>query len=148
MSGSKYFSMLIALFLVMALGTAARAQAPRTNTHPEAQPPAGKTRLLDRNEFQAGMSVTEVNKIVQPIPLSAREKEAALAGIDKHIEEEATVLKGKLKQVLPDELGVLSKTVGWNPDQQNALIVAWRAIDPAASLWMPSCARAMRVSPR
>ena len=132
MSVSRSLSLAIALFSALGLASVANAQLPKANTNPQAQPPAGRSPRLERHEFQAGKAVAEQNKIVQPIPLNAREKEAAMAGIDTHIAEEAATLKGKLKNVLPDELGVLAKTTGWSQEHQNALIVAWRAMDPAA----------------
>ncbi len=88
---------------------------------------------LKRNEFQAGKAVAEANKIVQPLPLTAEERDTAIASIDRHLTEDTEALKAKLKNVLPDELAVLAKTTNWTADQQNALVVALRASDPAAA---------------
>jgi hypothetical protein len=87
---------------------------------------------LPSNTFQAGKAVAAVNKVIQPIPLSANERDMALDGIDRHLADQVAQLKEKLKIVLPDELGVLAKTAGWRQEHQNALLIALRAGDPAA----------------
>ncbi len=53
------------------------------------------------------------NKIMMPIPLSASEQEKALAAIDRHVADEIGQLKTRLKEVLPDELTILTMTNGW-----------------------------------
>lgn len=126
---------IMAIAAVFAIGTAGTvyAQVPKTNVNPNAQPgPTGTAHGLQRNVVEAGKSVTDPNQIVQPIPLNAVERETALAGIDAHVAEEAVEIKAKLKNILPDELAVLAKTVGWTPEKQSAFVVAFRAGDPAA----------------
>lgn len=85
-----------------------------------------------RNSYEPTKAVAAINKIMQPVPLSASERDTALEGIDRHVADEVASLKAKLKTILPDELSVLSKTVGWNAEKQNNLLVALRAGDPAA----------------
>ena len=84
------------------------------------------------NSFEPGQPVAAVNKIVTPIPLSAGERDTALDGIDRHVAEQVVQLKEAIKNALPDELAILAKTNGWQPEKQNALLVALRAGDPAA----------------
>jgi hypothetical protein len=85
-----------------------------------------------RNSFTPGKSIAVENKIVIPIPLTANEREAALEGIDNHVALDVARLKDRLQKILPDELAILSKTTGWQPENQNALLVAVRNVDPAA----------------
>jgi len=70
------------------------------------------------------------NKLLMPIPLSAAEQEKALAAIDRHTSDEVAQLKERLKEVLPDELSILTLTNGWRAEDQNALIAALRNGDP------------------
>ncbi|MBL8830688.1 MAG: hypothetical protein JNM18_27185 [Planctomycetaceae bacterium] len=128
-------ALMLSMALVLALSPqVTHAQRKQVLTNPEAQAPLTDTAPgLKRNEFQAGKAVAEANKIVQPLPLTAEERDTAIASIDRHLTEETEGLKAKLKNVLPDELAVLAKTTNWNADQQNALVVALRANDPAAA---------------
>lgn len=87
---------------------------------------------LRPNALGTAQQVAMPNNIIQPIPLTAAEKEAALAGIDKHLVAEIAKLKISLKNVLPDEIATLAKTAGWKPADQQALVVALRAMDPTA----------------
>jgi hypothetical protein len=87
---------------------------------------------LRRNSIQAVASVAVQNAIIMPVPLSAKEKESALAAIDKHLIDEVAQLQQKLTGALPDELAVLAKTAGWKTDHQQKLLVAVRTNDPAA----------------
>ncbi|HTU27349.1 MAG TPA: hypothetical protein VMF30_18210 [Pirellulales bacterium] len=72
------------------------------------------------------------NKILRPVPLSADEQEKALAAIDRHSADELAQLKDRLKDVLPDELGILALTNGWRVEDQNNLVAALRNGDPTA----------------
>ncbi len=72
------------------------------------------------------------NKLLMPIPLNASEQEKALASIDRHINDEIDHLKDRLKDVLPDELGILAMTNGWTQEKQNALVAALRTGEPTA----------------
>jgi hypothetical protein len=72
------------------------------------------------------------NKILRPMPLSADEQEKALAAIDRHTADEIAQLKQRLKDALPDELGILTLTNGWRAEDQNALVAALRNGDPTA----------------
>jgi hypothetical protein len=87
---------------------------------------------LARNTVQSGEAAAVPNKIVTPLPLSATERDLALGSIDRHLADEVARLKDKIKNILPDELAILTKTSGWTPEKQNALLVALRAGDPAA----------------
>lgn len=87
---------------------------------------------LRGNTTDAGPAVAMTNPIVRPRPLSAAEKDAALAGIDRHLAEEVAQLRAKLDHILPDEIGILAKTGGWTPAQQQALVAALRVNDPTA----------------
>jgi hypothetical protein len=123
-----------AIVAICTMGTASSIYSQvKTNVNPNAQPAvSGTANGIQRNVVEPGKSVTDANKITQPIPLNAVERESALAGIDTHIGDEAVELKNKLKNVLPDELAVLTKTVGWAPEKQSAFVTAFRAGDPAA----------------
>lgn len=125
----------LSMLLLLAISPqSSYAQRKQIQTNPEAQAPLTDTAPgLKRNEFQAGKSVAEANKILQPLPLTAEERDSAIASIDRHLTEDTEALKAKLKNVLPDELAVLAKTTNWTADQQNALVVALRASDPAAA---------------
>ncbi len=125
----------LSMLLLLAISPqSSYAQRKQVQTNPEAQAPLTDTAPgLKRNEFQAGKAVAEANKIVQPLPLTAEERDTAIASIDRHLTEDTEALKAKLKNVLPDELAVLAKTTNWTADQQNALVVALRASDPAAA---------------
>jgi len=123
----------LATIFVLGIGDSAYSQGVQPNLNPDAQQGvASTTNRLQPNVIEAGKSAADPNKVVQPIPLNAVERETALAGIDRHIGEEAAELKAKLNNILPDELAVLSKTVGWTADKQSAFVVAFRAGDPAA----------------
>jgi hypothetical protein len=84
------------------------------------------------NAFEPNKPVAMTNKIVKPIPLTAETQRNALANIDQHLAGHIADLNEKLKTVLPDELDMLSKTAGWKPEDQQALVVALRAVDPTA----------------
>jgi hypothetical protein len=87
---------------------------------------------LRGNVLDAGPAVAMVNPIVRPRPLSAAEKDGAIVGIDRHLAEEIAQLRAKLDHILPDEIGMLAKTGGWTPAQQQALVAALRVNDPTA----------------
>lgn len=95
------------------------------------QPSFGNSALRP-NAFEPNKPVAMTNKIVKPIPLTVETQRNALANIDRHIAGHLANLTEKLKTVLPDELGMLSKTAGWKPEDQQALVVALRAVDPTA----------------
>ncbi len=116
--------------LVSAMSVTAQAQigAPPKNG---AEPSYGNEGIR-KNSFEPTKAVTMPNKVIQPIPLSASERETAIQGVDRHVAEEIVALKEQVRQALPDELSVLAKTTGWTPENQNALLVAFRAGDPAA----------------
>jgi len=95
------------------------------------QPSLGN-QALRSNSIEPGKAVAVVNKIVTPLPLSAVEKESAVKAINKKISEATTELQAKLKTLMPDELSVLTKTTGWKPEDQQSLLTALRAGDPAA----------------
>jgi hypothetical protein len=105
------------------------AQTSPARTSPE---PQFGDQGLKGNTIQSGEAAAAPNKIITPLPLSAKERDSAMAAIDQHIGEEVSRLKEKLKSVLPDELAILAKTAGWKPEKQNALLVALRSGDPAA----------------
>ncbi|HWB01200.1 MAG TPA: hypothetical protein VG713_22075 [Pirellulales bacterium] len=126
----RIFSALLAAPLAAALCVGPEAFGQNAPGGP-AEPSAGN-QPLRRNSFQPGKTVAEPNKVIKPIPLTAKERDTALAGIDRHIVESITQLKDKVNKTLPDELGILSKTTGWSPEKQNALLVALRNSDPAA----------------
>jgi len=133
---SRLRAMFIPIIAVSAVATASTVYsqvARRTNLNPNAQPPISNTAGgVQQNVVEPGKSVADPNKIIEPIPLNALERESALAAIDAHIADEAADLKTKLKNILPDELAELAKTAGWAPDKQAAFVVAFRAGDPAA----------------
>jgi hypothetical protein len=85
-----------------------------------------------RNPYQQNEPAAEPNKLPQPLSLTPRDRELALQEIDQHLGEQVAILRANLKNVLPDELSILTKTVNWTADRQNALLVALRAGDPAA----------------
>ena len=95
------------------------------------QPSLGN-QALRSNSIEPGKAVAIVNKIATPLPLSAVEKDSALTSINKKIGDAVTDLNMKFKGVLPDELAVLTKTSGWKPEEQQGLLTALRAADPAA----------------
>ena len=74
--------------------------------------PSEANQDLRSNTFEPGQPAALTNKIVTPIPLTAAERDTALAGIDKHIAADVATLKEKLKGVLPDEIAILAKTSG------------------------------------
>ncbi|MBL9093053.1 MAG: hypothetical protein JNL96_17680 [Planctomycetaceae bacterium] len=96
--------------------------------------PSEANQDLRSNTFEPGQPAALTNKIVTPIPLTAAERDTALAGIDKHIAADVATLKEKLKGVLPDEIAILAKTSGWTSENQQALVTALRAGDPTAVL--------------
>jgi hypothetical protein len=122
-------SHILTLIVTLAGGSVAFGQAAANQAQPE---PTLSNQQVRSNSIQAGQPVAAVNKIVTPVPLSAGERDTALDGIDRHIGEQVVQLKEKLKNVLPDELAILTKTTGWQPEKQNALLVALRSADPAA----------------
>jgi len=85
---------------------------------------------LRPNSFEANKAVAMVNKIIQPVPLSADSQRTALADIDRRIIGQIGDLGDKLKTILPDELAILTKTNGWKTEHQQALVSALRAGDP------------------
>ncbi len=87
---------------------------------------------MPRNASPPGKADVSSNSIIQPIPLSAKEQEAALGAIDQHLTDDVAQLKAKLKEVLPDELSILAKTEGWTQQNQSGLITALRSGDPTA----------------
>jgi len=95
------------------------------------QPSLGNAALRP-NSFEANKSVAMNNKIVKPIPLTADAQRNALTNIDRSLSEQVGQLNEKIKTILPDELGILAKTEGWKPDDQQALVVALRSGDPTA----------------
>lgn len=95
------------------------------------QPSYGNSALRS-NAYEPNKPVAMTNKIVKPIPLTAETQRNALANLDRHIAGHVADLNEKLKAVLPDELGMLAKTEGWKPEDQQALVVALRAVDPTA----------------
>jgi hypothetical protein len=118
--------------LFVALGLAAYAEA-QIAVPPRVGPvPSEGNQALRPNALDTGHPVAMINRIVLPKPISADEKQAALIGIDEHIVSEVAALKESLKTVLPDEIAVLAKTAGWQAPDQQALVVALRALDPAA----------------
>ncbi len=122
------------LTLMMVLGLTSCEEAYSQQTAPPGsttEPVDGKEPIR-RNSYEPTKAVAAANKIMQPVPVSASERDTALEGIDRHVADEITALKGKLKTILPDELSVLSKTVGWTAEKQNALLVSLRSGDPAA----------------
>ena len=119
--------------LLFGLAILAGGAVPLTHAIPaRAQQADPVVKNVRANSVEPGQPVAGVNKIVTPIPLSANERDIALEGIDRHIAEQVAQIKEKLKNVLPDELAMLAKTTGWQPEKQNALLVALRAGDPAA----------------
>lgn len=115
----------------------AQTGVPRVANRPFVNAPPPQADPIPANSFEAGKAVAAPNKIVQPMPLAANEKDAALGGIDKHIAEEVARLKTKVSGLLPDEIGVLAKTAGWTADAQQKMLAALRANDPPAvySAW-------------
>lgn len=87
---------------------------------------------LRQNALGTTQQVAIPNRIIQPIPLSAAEKETALTGIDNHLATEIAELKLALNKVLPDEISMLAKTAGWMPADQQTLVTALRAQDSTA----------------
>ncbi len=123
----------LSVALVAALGlTAVREAYSQVAPPGSAAEPTDGSEPVRRNSYEPTTAVAAMNKIVQPVPLKADERDTAVEGIDRHITEEVAGLKAKLKTILPDELTVLSKTVGWKAEKQNALLVAFRSGDPAA----------------
>lgn len=90
------------------------------------QPSLGNAALRP-NTFDPNKPVAMINKIVQPVPLSADSQRAALMNIDKHISGQIADLSERLKKILPDELAMLTKTTGWKPEDRQALVDALRA---------------------
>ena len=90
------------------------------------------TGALRKNSISPAKPEVTQNKLLMPIPLSAAEQEKALAAIDRHLADEISQLKGRLKDVLPDELSILTLTNGWRAEDQNALVTALRNGDPTA----------------
>jgi hypothetical protein len=70
------------------------------------------------------------NKIIKPVPLTADSQRSALINIDKQVVQQVGALSEKLKNLLPDELAMLTKTAGWKAEDQQALVAALRAGDP------------------
>jgi hypothetical protein len=122
-------SQILALIVTLAGGSVAFGQAGANQAQPEQ---TLGNQLTGSNSIAAGQPVAAVNKIVTPLPLSASERDAALDGIDRHVADQVVQLKETLKNALPDELAILTKTTGWQPEKQNALLVALRSADPAA----------------
>ncbi|MDB5385176.1 MAG: hypothetical protein JWM11_822 [Planctomycetaceae bacterium] len=87
---------------------------------------------LRPNSFEANKPVAMPNKIIIPIPLSGDAQRSALTNLDRHIADQVGDLAEKLKTILPDELSILAKTDGWKKEDQQALVVALRAMDPTA----------------
>ncbi|MCE9608367.1 MAG: hypothetical protein K8U03_26075, partial [Planctomycetia bacterium] len=94
--------------------------------------PSLGNQALRSNSIEPGKAVAIVNKIMTPLPLSTVEKETAVASIDKKVVESVTEMSTKLKTLMPDELSILTKTTGWKPEEQQSLLTALRAGDPAA----------------
>jgi len=95
------------------------------------QPSLGNS-ALRANSFEPNKPVAMTNKIIKPVPLSADSQRSALANIDRHISAEVSDMCEKLKTILPDELTILTKTVGWKAEDQQALVAALRASDPTS----------------
>lgn len=95
------------------------------------QPSLGN-QALRANSIEPGKAVAVVNKITTPLPLSAVEKESAMKAIDKKITDASADMHMKIKALMPDELAVLTKTTGWKAEDQQGLLTALRAGDPAA----------------
>jgi len=95
------------------------------------QPSLGN-QALRANSIETGKAVALVNKIVTPLPLSAVEKEGAVTAINKKIVDASAEMQTKIKALMPDELAVLAKTTGWKAEEQQSLLTALRAGDPAA----------------
>jgi len=93
------------------------------------QPSLGNASLR-RNTFEPNNAVAVTNKIITPLPLSADFQRNALSNIDKNVSGQVTDLALKLKNILPDELAILTKTTGWKTEAQQALVGALRAGDP------------------
>jgi hypothetical protein len=87
---------------------------------------------LRQNVIQSTKAVAMTNHITIPKPLLAQERDNALAEIDRHVREEFKALDQKLMKLLPDELAILAKTAGWATENQQKLVAALRANDPAA----------------
>src|SRR5262245_4051326 len=93
----------------IALVIAGASQLFGQTVNPDQVPgPIGTAGGVFPNTFQAGQPVIPANKVVQPMPLTPGERDAALEGIDRHIAEDIAALKAKLKAVLPDELAILT----------------------------------------
>lgn len=124
-------------FFVLSASLAAALSAQATFAQLAAPPAVGPepslgNQALRSNSIDPGKAVAVVNKIITPLPLSAVEKESAVTAINKKILDSSTDIHAKLKTLMPDELSVLTKTTGWKPEEQQALLTALRAGDPAA----------------
>lgn len=124
------FAFVVASIAAVVWADAARAQLVVPSR--QGGPPTADNQALRPNAFEAAQPATLSNAIIKPMPLTAAEKDSALAGIDRHIAENASQVRDKLKTILPDELAILAKTAGWSRDDQQALTTALRAGDPAA----------------
>ncbi|MGC3969715.1 MAG: hypothetical protein QM775_21005 [Pirellulales bacterium] len=94
--------------------------------------PSDGNQGLRNNTYEPSQPAAMMNKITSPVPLTAGERDAAMAAVDKHLTDGVAALKEKLGGILPDELAVLAKTSGWTGDHQQALVTALCAGDPTA----------------
>lgn len=114
------------------LALAAFAAAASAGSTLQAQVRETRTGAIRSNSVSPAKPDLVKNKLLMPVPLSANEQEKALAAIDRHLNDEVTQLKERLKAVLPDELSILALTNGWKAEDQNALVAALRNGDPTA----------------